>query len=167
MTTSSRNDTDDPPFPTIFSARLSPSLSLSWRGAAWVVGLTALASLILSVPFTLLGAWPVAGFFGVDVLLLAIAFRVVAHRARAYEEVVLTPVELTIRQVGPKGTAREWRFNPRWVRLERDEHAEFGTQRLALVEGVRRVDVGAFLGAEEKADFAGALGSALATARRS
>ncbi len=151
---------------TVFSARLSPNRALGWQGAAWVVGLTALASLMLSVPFTLLGAWPVAGFFGVDVLLLAVAFRVVAHRARAYEELILTPIALTLRQVGPQGSAREWRFNPRWVRLERDEHVEFGTQRLALVEGRRRVEMAAFLGAEEKADFAGALTSALAEARR-
>ncbi|MGL4239986.1 MAG: DUF2244 domain-containing protein, partial [Beijerinckiaceae bacterium] len=60
----------------------------------------------------------------------------------------------------------EWRFNPLWVKLWREDHAEFGTQRIALVEGRTSVEMGAFLGAEEKADFAGALREALAEARK-
>jgi uncharacterized membrane protein len=79
---------------------------------------------------------------------------------------VLTRIELLFRKVCQRGTQTEHRFNPLWVRLDRIEHAEFGTQRLALVEGRRRVELGGFLGAEEKADFAGALSEALVEARR-
>jgi uncharacterized membrane protein len=150
----------------VFSARLHPQRSLGRKGYAILFGLCGLVTLALSVPFYILGAWPVAGFLGLDLLLLWIAFRVSNARARAYEELVLTYVDLMVRRVTHAGRRREWRFNPSWVRLEREDHAEFGTQRVRLTEGRRSVEMASFLGAEEKADFAGALQSALAEARR-
>ena len=45
--------------------------------------------------FLLIGAWPVFGFLGLDVLLIYIAFRANFRAARAYEEVTVTATELT------------------------------------------------------------------------
>jgi len=42
--------------------------------------------------------------------------------------------------------------NPQWVRLEKEEHAEFGLQKLALVSRGRKIGIAAFLGPDEKAD---------------
>jgi uncharacterized membrane protein len=150
----------------VFRARLSPNRSLGRKGQIILFTCIFLGTLVLSVPFYLLGALPVVGFFGLDVLLLWIAFRVSNARARAYEELVLTHVELLFRRITWQGRMREWRFNPLWVKLAREDHAEFGTQWIALQEGQRRVEMAAFLGAEEKADFAGALAQALIVARR-
>lgn len=166
------NPTDrTPPLPgtetPVFAARLHPNRSLGQRAMIAVLAGTALAGVLVSIPFYLLGAWPVLGFFGLDVLALYVAFRVCNARARDYEELLLTQVELLFRRVSHKGWSREWRFNPFWVRVLREEHEEFGTQRLALVEGRRSVIVGRFLGAEEKAEVAGALQEALGQARRS
>jgi uncharacterized membrane protein len=163
---------DDTRFPraaadaVVFSASLRPHRSLTRQGHLILFGFVGIVSLLVSIPFYILGAWPVAGFFGLDLVLLWIAFRVSNVRARACEELVLTYVDLVVRRVSHLGKAREWRFNPSWVRLRREEHAEFGTQRVLLVEGRRSVEMASFLGAEEKADFAGALQSALAEARR-
>jgi uncharacterized membrane protein len=106
------------------------------------------------------------GFLGLDVLLLWVAFSVSNARARACEELVVTYVELFVRRVSWKGQIREWRFNPLWVKLRTVEHAEFGTQRVALIEGQRSIELAQVLGAEEKADFAGALRMALSEAKR-
>jgi uncharacterized membrane protein len=150
----------------VFRARLTPNRSLSRRGHiilfAFVIGV----STLISIPFYLLGALPVVGFFGLDLLLLLVAFRVSANRARAYEELILTHIELLFRRISWRGRLKEWRFNPLWVKLQAEEHAEFGMQRLALVEGGRHVEMGAFLGAEEKGDFARALKAALVAARQ-
>lgn len=149
----------------VFAARLHPNRSLGPRGAALVLCFTALAGILVSIPFYLLGAWPVVGFFGLDVLALYLAFRVVQNRARAFEELKLSRLELLYRRVSHRGASSEWRFNPYWVRLRQDIHEEFGTQRLELVEGRRSVIVGSFLGAEEKGKFANALRGALAESR--
>ena len=50
--------------------------------------------------------------------------------------------------------------------LDQKIHAEFGIERLYLVSRGRRVSVGNFLGADEKASFAKALLAALQTAKR-
>ncbi len=51
----------------------------------------------------------------------------------AYEDVHVTPFELLVAKVSAEGRRAEWRFNPAFVRLEREEHEEFGTLKLALV----------------------------------
>jgi uncharacterized membrane protein len=151
---------------TVFKARLHPNRSMSVRQMALVIGAVMAVSAILSVPFFILGAWPIVGFFGIDVLLLYVAFRVCHARAKAYEELVLTRPELLIRNVSHTGRTREWRFNPFWARLEREDDEDFGTLRLAVVEGRRMVPVGIYLGAAEKAAFAGTLQAALQEARQ-
>src|SRR5262249_960826 len=111
-------------------------------------------------------AWPVFGFFGLDVLLVYWAFRANYRSARAYEVVTVTPCELTLRKVSSRGRIQQWKLNPLWVRMERDEHEEFGIQQLFLVSRGQKVSIAAFLGAQEKKSFAVALSGALAEARR-
>ena len=110
--------------------------------------------------------WPVFGFCGLDVLLVYLAFRASYRRARAYEQVTVTPSELLVRKVSPRGKAREWTLNPLWVRLERVVHNEFGIERLFLVSHGRRLTIAGCLGAQEKESFARALAAALGQARR-
>jgi uncharacterized membrane protein len=113
-----------------------------------------------------MGAWPVAGFIGLDVLVIYWAFRVNFRRAEATEEITVTPLELRVRRVSHRGHVAEWVLNPLWVQLDQKIHAEFGIERLYLVSRGRRVSIGSFLGAEEKASFAKALMAALQTAKR-
>lgn len=126
----------------------------------------ALISVASSLPFVLFGAWPVAGFMGLDVALIYIAFRVNFRAARAYEDITVTPLELMFAKVTAAGARAEWRFHPAWVRLEREEHAEFGLLHLSLRSRGKSIEVAKFLGPEEKAGFAAKLSRALSEARR-
>lgn len=150
----------------LFSATLVPHRSLSARGLVFVMGFVGAAGLAISVPFLLLGAWPIAGFMGLDVLLIYLAFRANNRAARAHEEILLSRVLLRVRSVSAKGVMREARFNPLWTRLEREEHPEFGTERLALREGRRCAEIAAFLGRENRAHFADAFQKALREVKR-
>jgi uncharacterized membrane protein len=114
----------------------------------------------------MLGAWPVFGFLGLDVLLVYWAFRANYRAAEAYEEVTVTPSELTVRKVTPRGRVREWTANPLWVRLQQDIHEEFGVERLFLISRGHRLAIAGFLGPLEKQSFAQALTRALGEARR-
>jgi uncharacterized membrane protein len=150
----------------ILDVRLSPHRSLQPRAFRRLMAFAFVASALFSLPFYLMGAWPVVGFMGLDVLLLYLAFRANFRAARLYEHLRLTSLELLFARVSARGARREWRFNPSWVRLERIEHEEFGTQRLALVSRGRSLEVGGFLGPGEKAEFATRFSRALALARR-
>ena len=99
-------------------------------------------------------------------LLFLGAFRLNYRAAKAYEEVTVTPSELTVRKVSPRGRISEWTLNPLWVRLDRVVHAEFGIERLFLVSHGRRLAIAGFLGPQEKESFASALSNALGEAKR-
>jgi uncharacterized membrane protein len=149
----------------IFSATLTPYRSLGRRG--FLVLMAALGALWFGTGlyFWSLGAWPVAGIFGLDFLAVWIAFKLNYRAARAFEEVEVSRTAVVLRKVGPSGRAQEIRFNPQWVRLEVQEDAEFGVSRIALRTRGERVPVGAFLNPEDRKSFAHAFGAALAEAR--
>jgi len=160
------NTSAAPAEPEIFSAIITPHRSLSPNGFLIFMLCLGGLSFLSGMAFVLLGAWPVFGFFGLDVLLVYWAFRANFRAARAYEEVKVTASELTVRKVNQRGGVREWTLNPVWVRLDRTVHEEFGIERLFLISRGRRLSIAAFLGPDEKASFARALSSALGEAKR-
>jgi len=160
------SDNDPNREPPIFSAVLTPHRSLSPTGFLIFMMVLGGLSFVAGMAFLIAGAWPVFGFFGLDVLLVYWAFRLNYRSARAYEQVTVTPSELTVRKVTHHGRAQEWTLNPVWVRLHRDVHEEFGLQQLFLESRGRRLSVGHFLPPQEKESFAHALSGALAEAKR-
>jgi uncharacterized membrane protein len=159
-------DPQQGPDPTIFSAVLTPHRSLSPTGFLIFMLVLGGISFVSGMVFLMAGAWPIFGFFGLDVLLVYWAFRSNYRTARAYEVVTVTASELTLRKVSHHGRVSQWTLNPLWVRLDRDEHAEFGIERLYLVSRGRRLPIAGFLGPDEKASFAHALSAALGEAKR-
>jgi len=159
-------DNDAGPELTIFSAILTPHRSLNATGFLILMSSLGSVSFVAGMVFIAAGAWPVFGFLGLDVLLVYWAFRANYRAAAAYEEVTVTPSELTVRKVNPRGRVREWTANPLWVRLQQDIHQEFGIERLFLISHGRRLAIAGFLGPEEKQSFAQALTQALGEAKR-
>src|SRR5437899_10206615 len=152
--------------PEWFSALLTPHRSLSRTGFLVLMAFVSAVSFAAGLAFLLMGAWPVLGFFGLDVLAIYWAFRVNFRHAEATEEIRVTPSELWVRRVSHRGHVVEWVLNPLWVRLDQKIHAEFGIERLYLVSRGRHVSVGSFLGPDEKASLAKALIAALQSAKR-
>ena len=152
--------------PTIFSAVITPHRSLGNLGFLVLMIVFGAASFAAGIAFLLMGAWPVFGFFGLDVLLLYWAFKLNYRHAAAYEEVTMTPAALIVRKVSHRGRAREWVLNPLWVRLDKIVHEEFGIERLLLVTRGQHLAIANFLGPDEKASFAKAFGEALSEAKR-
>jgi uncharacterized membrane protein len=160
------HDNDRKGEPPLFSAVLTPNRSLGPRGFLIVMLIIGGVSFATGLYFLLKGAWPVFGFCGLEVLLVYLAFRINYRDARAYEQVTVTPSELTVRKVSFRGRIREWTLNPLWVRLERVVHKEFGIERLFLVSHGRKLPIAGCLGAQEKESFAQALSTALGEAKR-
>lgn len=152
--------------PAIFSAVVTPHRSLDRTGFLIVMAAVSAVSFGAGTVFLILGAWPVFGFFGLDVLLVYWAFRANYRAAAAFEEVTVTVSELRVRKVSHRGRASEWSFNPLWVRLERDRHEEFGLQGLFLVSRGLRLPIAHVLSPQEKESFAAALAQAIGEARR-
>jgi uncharacterized membrane protein len=150
----------------VFDATITPHRSLGQNGFRIVMTLVCLASVISSIPFVVLGAWPVAGFFGIDVVALFVAFHINFRHARAFERIVVTPLEVLLRKVSHHGRETVWRFNPVWTRLERQTDEDYGLLGLKLVSRGQSVAIASALSPHERSGFADALGSALSSARR-
>lgn len=143
-----------------FDAVLHPNRSLGRTGFVILMCAFGGVSFVAGMVFLLLGAWPVVGFFGLDVLLIYLAFRLNYRSGRLTEQVRLTDRALTVRRVLPSGRARDWSFEPYWVRISMDDPPEHASQLLLTSHG-RTLTIGAFLSPEERVDVARALAEAL------
>ena len=160
------NDFDASAEPELFSAMLRPHRALSRTGFFVLMGFVCAVSFAAGLTFLMMGAWPVLGFFGLDVLAIYWAFRVNYRRGDATEQITVTASEIRVRRVSHRGHVVQWALNPLWVQLEQISHAEFGIEQLFLVSRGRRVSIARFLGPEEKASFVKALIAALQAAKR-
>jgi uncharacterized membrane protein len=121
-------------------------------------------NLAFAVGFMLRGAWPIAPFMGLDVALLAWAFRASRIAAQASEHVRLTHSELSVVRCTPRRPDETSLLNPYWVRVQLEEPAHM-PRSLTLVTHGKSVQVGRFLGPRERLSFAQALKQALGAAR--
>jgi uncharacterized membrane protein len=153
--------TDAAAEPRVFlDAVLHPYRSLPPRGfVAIMLGLAAL-SVLCGTICVLVGAWPIFGFFGLDVALVYVAFRASYRSARQHECVRLTERSLTVEQVSVRGVRRGWRFEPFWLRVQFEETED--SNRLSLGSHGRMLQLGSFLAPVERRRFAAQLKMALA-----
>jgi uncharacterized membrane protein len=148
-----------------FQARLTPHRSLGRQGFMILMGTMMAAWAVAGIIFLSNGAWPVFGFFGLDVLLLYLAFRWNYRAARAREEVRVSRTALDVLKVSPSGKSVEHNFNPSWTRFNVFRHSEIGITGMALESRGRQVSIGGFLNPEDRESFSRALAGALARAK--
>lgn len=150
----------------VWQATLTPHRSLDRNGFYILMGLVILVNLVVAGVFVALGAWPIAGFAGLDVLLVWWAFRVNFADARKVERISITEHELVLEREGERHPLEQKRFVRRWVRVELEEDVDRELiGRLLLVSGRIKEPVGEFLGPEERKTLATALKAALAIPR--
>jgi uncharacterized membrane protein len=149
-----------------WQATLTPHRSLSRQGFLTVMTLVVAVNLVVGALFMAIGAWPVAGFAGLDVLIIWWAFRVNFSDARRMERISITDHELVLERLQKNRPEERHRMVRRWVRVELEEdHDRELIGRLLLVSGRTRLAIGDFLSPEERKTLASALKSALAIPR--
>ena len=156
---------EGPGSPVLFDAVLAPNRSLGRAGFFAVMAGVVVVSVGLGTYFLLQGAWPVFGFFGLDIVLLYLAFRLSYRSGRLRETIRVTADEVVVRRILPNGRETEWRFNPYWLRVALDDPVEHESQITFTSHG-RSLIVGCFLAPEERASLVNALRAALGEANR-
>ena len=143
---------------------LYPHRSLSPKGFRNLMLAVGSLSLISGVIFLLKGAWPVFGFFGLDVLLVYLAFRLNYRAANLSERIDLDRNLLTITRVYPSGEQESHEFNPYWVRVRLAQSPQ-GRTDLRLASHGSEFAFGRFLTDDERREVCHFLSGALAEAR--
>ena len=143
-----------------FSATLSPHRSLSPKGFMILMTIICSISFVAGLIFFIIGAWPVVGFLGLDVLAIYIAFKLNYRSGKQFETVQLIDDELIIERIKPSGKSDRWIFNPYWARVHIERRKERPNIMSLLSHGQNLV-FGIFLDDQEKKEFANALNNAL------
>lgn len=149
----------------LFAAKLTPHRSMGRKGARAVIVLVAVLATIPGVVFFSLGAWPIVGFMGLDVLLIWWALSATQRDGKRYEQVTLWPDQLELKQVDGTGKETLTRFNPYFVKLVIDRDFNERTTSLHLRTRDRDIVLGEFLNPDEKSSFSKAFGTALKRSR--
>jgi uncharacterized membrane protein len=143
-----------------FECVLSPHRSLPPHGFHILMLALGLISLAVGIGFVAIGAWPVIGFFGIDVALVYLAFRLNYRGARQSETIRLAGDAFTVERVGAQGERRAWRFQPFWLQVILEERAGDANRLLVASHG-RSLAIGDFVTSPARRELAAAIREAL------
>ncbi len=143
-----------------FEAVLYPNPPLGAVGFLLFMAVLGTVSFCIAAMFVAMGAWPVSGFFGLDFVLVGLAFHSVRRTARRREFVRLGERKLEVERVEPNGRRQSWSFEPYWVQVEIDDPPRTDSPLILRSHG-RGISIGSFLTPQERLEFAQALRSAL------
>jgi len=139
---------------------LHPNRSLSRSGFIILMSIVSGISFVTGLKFWSMGAWPVFGFFGLDVLLIYLMFHLNFRSARQYETINIDKDLFQITRVAPNGRSVTEEFEPYWARSLIDQGTLWITNR------GRAYQIGNFLGEEEKIEVQELITRALDTYRK-
>jgi uncharacterized membrane protein len=150
--------------PKTWAVTLTPHRSLSRPGFLAILAGIALFNFAIGFSLYLLGAWPVAGFAGLDVVLIWCAFRANFAAGRRAERIEVTPHELILERRVYGRENQVHRFFRRWLRVELEVDGDRDLiGGLYLSSRGTRTEIGKFLAPHERKELAAALRSALAS----
>lgn len=157
----SQHVTPAPQAPLYFDAVLTPNRSLPRWGFRFLMASMVVFLGSLGFAFAQLGAWPVAGFCGLEFVLVWGAFQLSYRSGRLYEKIRLDDEALTVSRVVPNRPVKSFVFQPSWVRVAMDNPPGHDS-KLTLSSHGRTISVGSFLTPDERLEVAQALGEAIA-----
>lgn len=147
-----------------FERLLLPHRSLAKPGFNILMAVLFVISLAVGIGFVMIGAWPVCGFFGLDVALIYVAFRVNYRSARQHELLRLSDDQFTVERVSIRGERRIWDFQPFWLRVILEERKD-DSNRLLVASHGKSLVIGDFLPPPMRRELATTLRQALASWR--
>ena len=133
----------------ILDITVLPYRSLSKKNFRNLMIIVSIIFFSIGVFFWSLGAWPVFGFLGLDVLLLYLAFKINYKKGEIFENLKLFKSNLVITRVFPSGKAQKWSLEPYWTKVDLLNTSP-NEYKLVLKSREKVVLLGAFLNLNDK-----------------
>ena len=143
---------------------LWPYRSLSLRGFQILIAVLASLMTVIGLGFYLLGAWPVIGFLGLEILVVWYAFKWNYRSGQLVETVAITPQQVDVTRTDWRGRETTVRLSGSWIKAELDVK-EKRRERLYLRQHAHKLEIGAFMPPSEKLSLANALNAAFSRLR--
>ncbi|MEN0652958.1 MULTISPECIES: DUF2244 domain-containing protein [Hyphobacterium] len=154
-----------PPEGELFlDAVLAPNRSLPSPGFVALMATLIGVSFVAGIVFFVIGAWPVPFFFGIDVVLVWLAFRISYRDGRRRELIRIDRRHVLVHRRHPNGQVRHYVMPTAWVRAQVADRGEHHVQFSLGVRG-RSLVLGSFLSPPEREDLADAVARALTRAK--
>ena len=103
---------------TFLDITVLPYRSLSKKGFKILMFLVSFIFFSVGIFFWYIGAWPVFGFIGLDVLLLYYAFKINYKSGEIFETVKVLKENLLITRNFPSGKKQTWSLQSYWTKVE-------------------------------------------------
>ena len=133
----------------ILDITVLPYRSLSKKNFRNLMVIVSIIFFSIGVFFWSLGAWPVFGFLGLDVLLLYLAFKINYKKGEIFENLKLFKSNLVITRVFPSGKSQKWSLEPYWTKVDLLNTSP-NEYKLVLKSKEKVVLLGAFLNLNDK-----------------
>ncbi|MEM8616463.1 MAG: DUF2244 domain-containing protein [Pseudomonadota bacterium] len=146
-------------------ATLTPNRSLSPRAFTIVMGLVAAVSFAAGLAFVSMGAFPILGFFGLDALLIWLAFRYSFRRQRQETEIRVTAESIDLLHREPGRDEKHVSLPTAFARVDLIL-PERKPSELTLSHGSKAWVIGRFLTPSERKSLKTALDTAIHKAKR-
>jgi uncharacterized membrane protein len=124
----------------------------------WLLVVFALVCLTVAGIFALLGAGPVLGFAGLELILLFVLLRTSFRRAATEEDVSIAGDATIVQRGGPNGRRIVARLQSYWLQVE---PSLYGAQGIVLRSRGTKISVGVGLPANEVRDLTAAVRGAV------
>ena len=144
----------------LYEISLYPYRSLNKIGFFILMFALGLVSFIAGIIFMLKGAWPVFGFFGLDVLLVYIFFKINYRSGRKKEIIILTKNQLIIEVYDSKKILKKHSLDANWLKINLTK-LKNEMNKLQISSKNKSIIIGSFLGYQEKISVAKSLHKAL------
>jgi uncharacterized membrane protein len=131
---------------------LQPNLSLSWQSNKTIIALIALFSLCTGAYFGLRGFWMVMPFSGFYVLFFALAIYIFFCRQNRREVVTFTDDKVVIER-GRYRPEKHFEYQRHWSQIYIRDNGRDDIPTVSIRSHGRELELGAFLGYEEKLLF--------------
>ncbi len=135
-----------------------PYRSLPPKDFAIVMGTLTSFSFIIGLGFFFAGAWPVVGFFGLELLVVWGAFKLNYRAARFRETVCTSTEEVIVQSQSPNGQRTQKSLSLHWLRVTLSPNTipplkSRQCQKVIMSSHGEHVEVGKYLHPAEKANL--------------
>ena len=140
--------------------QIYPNQSLTPKGLLLLMFLITIPASFIGITFFILGAWPVLGFMGLEVLLIYIAFKVLFYKNKFYEHIILDNEKLNILFKKKNKIIKKIELEPTWVQVKIEKIYE-NEDTLILSSHGKKIILANYLIPEERLKLAGKIKSGL------
>ena len=131
---------------------LQPNLSLSWKQNARLIVIVIFILSVISGYFVSIGGWLVLPFSGLEIILISVSLYMF-FRHYELQEVIRFNEDRLIIERGKDKPEKTWVYQRHWSKFHIHEHGIYDIPKVCLVSHGKEVELGAFLGYDDKLLF--------------